>query len=117
MIKAGEGARGWFGPRSIEVPCTIEIEQSFDSFHAHAIPEGVVLRPGDRVIVHNAPAHVDFGTVTTYQTRATVLRAGPLTRFWTEFSAIAELTELYHCGFEPKDHVTFQDHQHQEHAA
>ncbi len=105
MIEAGVARRGWFGPRSIEVPCTVEIEQSFDSFHAHAIPEGVVLRPGDRVIVHNAPENIVYGEVRSYQTRATVLRAGPLTRFWTEFSAIAELAELYHCGFEPKDQV------------
>lgn len=92
---------GFFSPRSIEVPCTIEVELSFDSFHAHAIPEGVVLRPGDRVIVHNAPDHVEYGEARTYQTRATVLRAGPFTRMWTEFSAILELSELYHCGFEP----------------
>lgn len=94
---------GLFGPRSIEVPCTVEVEQSFDSFHAHAIPEGVVLRPGDRVIVHNAPGHVEYGEVRSYQTRATVLRAGLFTRMWTEFSSILELAELYHCGFEPKD--------------
>ena len=108
MIQSREVRRGWFGPRSIEVPCTVEIEQSFDSLHAHAIPEGIVLRPGDRVIVHNAPDHVAYGDVRSYQTRATVLRAGPLSRLWTELSAIAELTELYHCGFEPKGHLEAQ---------
>ncbi len=109
MMEDREVRGGWFAPRSFEVPCTVEIEQSFDSFHAHAIPEGVILRPGDRVIVHNAPGHVEYGEVRTYQTRATVLRAGPLTRLWTELSAIAELTELYHCGFEPKGHLEVQE--------
>ena len=96
---------GFFRPRSIEVPCTVEIEQSFDSFHVHAIPEGVVLRPGDRVVVHNPPEHVAYGEVRSYETRATVYRAGPLLRMWTEFSSILELAELYHCGFEPKSSV------------
>jgi hypothetical protein len=91
------------GPRRFEVPCTVEIERSFDSFHAYAVPEGVVLRPGDRVLVHGAPGHVDFGERVTFQTRATVMRAGPVERVWTQVVAILELTELYHCGFEPKE--------------
>ena len=46
---------------TIEVPCTVEIEQTAESFHAHAIPRDVAIRPGDRVLVHGAPAHVAFG--------------------------------------------------------
>lgn len=91
-----------FAPSRVEVPCTVEIEHSFDSLHAHAIPEGITLRPGDQVLVHGVPPGVPFGQTATFQTRATVLRAGPLTRWWTQFSAILEVTELYHCGFEPK---------------
>ncbi len=91
------------GPRSFEVPCTVEIERSFDSFHAYAVPQGVALRPGDRVLVHGAPSHVDFGESMTFETLATVTRAGPVERFWTQLVAILELTELYHCGFEPKE--------------
>ncbi|WPB87612.1 hypothetical protein [Sediminicoccus rosea] len=93
------------GPRTITVPCTVEIEQSFDSFHAHAVPEGIMLRPGDRVVVNGAPDHIAYGECTSYETTATVYRAGPITRLWTEISAIVELTELYHCGFEPKEYV------------
>lgn len=91
------------GGRTIEVDCTVDIEQTFDSLHAHAIPEGIMLRPGDRVVVHGAPEAVAYGEVVSYQARATVYRAGWLERAWTEASAILELTELYHCGFEPKE--------------
>ena len=91
------------GPRRFDVPCTVEIERTADSFHAYAVPEGVELRPGDRVVVHGAPGHVAFGERMLFETRATVLRAGPLRRAWTQFVAIAELAELYHVGFEPKE--------------
>lgn len=91
------------GPRRFDVPCTVEIERTAESLHAYAVPEGVDLRPGDRVLVHGAPSHIGFGEKMTFQTRATVMRAGPLRRAWTQFVAILELTELYHCGFEPKE--------------
>lgn len=90
-------------PRRITVPCTVEIERSFDSLHAHAIPEGVTLRPGDRVVVNGLPEGIAHTETTSFQTTATVFRAGPLTQWWTEMTALFELTELYHCGFEPKD--------------
>lgn len=94
---------GLLPTRRLEVPCTVEIERSAESFHAYAVPEGVVLRPGDRVIVHGTPGHVAFGESMRFRTRATVLRAGPLARAWTQLVAILELTELYHVGFEPKE--------------
>lgn len=100
--------RGWLtdllgGPRRLEVPCIVEIERTADSLHAHAVPEGIVLRPGDRVVVHGTPDHVNFGERVVFETRATVLRAGPLERAWMQLVAILELTELYHVGFEPKE--------------
>ncbi len=104
MTTNGNGWPRWLGgPTTFEVPCTVEIERSFDSFHAYAVPEGVDLRPGDRVVVHGTPDHVAFGEKMSFETRATVYRAGALTRFWTQWVAIFELTELYHCGFEPKE--------------
>lgn len=92
------------GPRTITVPCTVEIEQSFDSFHVHAVPEGIMLRPGDQVVVNGASPTIAHGSSTSYETTATIFRAGPLTRLWTELSAFTQLTELYHCGFEPKEY-------------
>ena len=56
-----------------------------------------------RVVVHGAPERLAFGERATYRSYATVTRAGPLERFRTRYSAIFELTELYHVGFEPKE--------------
>ena len=49
------------------------------------------------------PAGIGYNEAVSFQCRATVIRAGWLERVWTEYSAILELTELYHCGFEPKE--------------
>lgn len=103
---SADGLISWLpfgGPRRIEIICSVDIEQTFDSLHAHAIPEGIELRPGDRVIVHDAPTIVPFGESLVLTCRATVIRASGVERLWTEFRALFELTELYHCGFEPKE--------------
>ena len=89
--------------RRFDVLCTVEIERSFDSFHAYAVPEDVLLRPGDQVIVHGAPSRVAFGEKYSFETSATIIRAGFFMRHWTQFRSILELTELYHVGFEPKE--------------
>ena len=89
--------------RRFDVPCTVEIERSFDSFHAYAVPEDVVLRPGDQVIVHGAPSQVAFGEKYSFETSATIIRAGFFLRHWMQLRSILELTELYHVGFEPKE--------------
>jgi hypothetical protein len=91
------------GGRTIDVPVTVEIERTAESFHAHAIPEGVDIRPGDSVLVHGAPDHVAFGTRITIPCRATVTRAGWLGRMWAQFQGMLELTELYEVGFAPKE--------------
>ena len=90
-------------PHVIEVPCTVEIEQTAESFHAHAIPQGVAIRPGDCVLVHGAPSHVAFGARLCIPCRATVTRAGWVRRLWTQATAMLELTELYEVGFAPKE--------------
>jgi hypothetical protein len=94
---------GLFPQRTEEVPCTVEIEKTAESFHAYAVPEGVTLRPGDQVIVHGAPADIPFGETIRFETRATVIRANWWTRIWTEMSALFEIADLYHVGFEPKE--------------
>ena len=99
MNERNERRRG----KRFDVTCTVEIERSFDSFHAYAVPEDVMLRPGDQVIVHGAPAQVAFGEKYSFETSATVIRAGFFRRHWTQFCSILELTELYHVGFEPKE--------------
>ena len=90
-------------PRRIEVPCSIDIEQTAESLHAHAIAEGIDIRPGDTVMVLGAPPRVGFGQRVAYEGRASVTRAGPLARAWTQMTALLQLTELYEVGFEARD--------------
>jgi hypothetical protein len=87
------------GSRTVEVPCTVDIEHSFDSLHAYVELEGIEVGPGDEVLVHDAPTRVDFGERVVVQRRATVVRAGWLERAWTRLTARLELTELYEVGF------------------
>ena len=92
-----------FGGTTVEIRCDIDIEQTPESFHAHAIPDGIDIRPGDVVTVHDVPTNVGFGQRLTCVRRATVRRAGVLDRVWTELTALLELTNLYEVGFEPKE--------------
>ena len=84
---------------SMTVPCTVDIEHSFDSLHAYVDLEGVEVGPGDEVLVHDAPTAVAFGERVVVRRRATVMRAGLIERLWTCLIARLELTELYEVGF------------------
>lgn len=88
-----------FGDRTFEVPCTVDVEHSFDSLHAYVELEGIEVGPGDEVLVHDAPTKVPFGERIVVQRRATVVRAGWPKRLWTRLTARLELTELYEVGF------------------
>jgi len=87
--------------REIELLCSIDIEQTAESFHAHAIPEGVEIGPGDVVTVFGAPVDVAFGQKYVGERRATLRRANALVRLWTRVSSIFEIGELYEVGFSP----------------
>jgi hypothetical protein len=87
-------------PRSFEVPCTVEIEQTSETLHAHVVLDGdIEIRPGDEVRVHDAPSHVAFGERLVVRRTATVVRAGPLERLRARFEGYLELTELYEVSF------------------
>jgi uncharacterized Zn finger protein len=84
------------------VPCTIEIEHTGASLHAHVeLDSAVALRAGDRVRVHGEPVRVNFGQKLVLRREATVERAGWLERQWTRFLANFELSELYEVSFTP----------------
>ncbi len=88
--------------RRQDTPCTIEIEHTERSLHAHVELDGdFALQPGDRVRVHGAPIRVRFGDKMTLHRDATVERAGWLERQWTRFAARFELSELYEVSFTP----------------
>ncbi len=87
----------------LEIPCTLEIEQTHDSFHAHLVLDGdIAIQPGDRVLVHGEPIHMVFGEKLCERRHATVTRAGLLRRAWTRFAARFSLQELYEVSFTPR---------------
>lgn len=91
---------GWPGSRTITVPCTVEIEQTPESLHAHVtLDAGFEIGPGDAVQVHDAPSAVPYGERLSVRRTATVTRAGALERVWTKLIAHLELTELYEVSF------------------
>ena len=92
-----------FGGRRIEVPCVIEFERTGESLHAWAEPLGVEVGPGDSVLLHAAPTHLDFGEKRVWHGRATVIRAGVLGRLRAHLAGFMELTELYEVGFQPAE--------------
>ena len=92
---------GWFGARrTVEVPCTVEIEQTPESLHAHVTLDAAFeIEPGDEVQVHDAPTSVPYGERLVVRRTATVTRAGKLERLWTKLAGPLELTELYEVSF------------------
>jgi len=90
------------GARQFETPCTISVEQSSDHFHAHVDLAGdLKLNPGDKVRVHGDPISIPFGHSAVFERRATVTRAGPLTRAATRLAAYFDFKELYEVSFNP----------------
>ncbi len=89
-----------FGRCTFDAPCTIEIEHSADSLHAHVELEGgILIRPGDEVHVHDAPTNIPFGTRVVLERTATISRAGFVERLWTKLVGHFEVTELYEVSF------------------
>ena len=89
-----------FGTRNVEVACTLEIENTFDALHAHVrLDGGVVVNPGDEVLVHGEPVQVPFGESRTIRRRATIRRAGAIERLWTRITGDFEFMELCEFSF------------------
>ncbi|AWN39393.1 hypothetical protein U8607_01175 [Methylobacterium durans] len=88
------------GRRTVEVPCTIEIEQTPETLHAHvSLHAPFDIEPGDEVQVHDAPTSVPYGERLVVERTATVTRAGRVERLWTKLAGHLELTELYEVSF------------------
>lgn len=84
----------------IEVPCTLEVENTFEALGAHLkLADGIVVHPGDEVEVHGAPIAVPYGETQTFERRATVTRAGPIERLWTRMTGDLEFMELCEFSF------------------
>lgn len=90
----------WMTRERIDVPCTIDIENSFESLHAYVELDGnLPIHPGDEVLVHGDPVRVPYGEKLTLRRIATVTRATAIERAWTRLIARLELTELYEVSF------------------
>jgi hypothetical protein len=90
----------WFtGGRVIEVPCTVDLEQTTESLHAYVEIEGIEIHPGDQVIVHDAPTQVEFGAHVISRRRATIVRASLIGGMLARLQGYFELTELYEVSF------------------
>jgi hypothetical protein len=83
-----------------DVTCTIDIEHTSDSLHAHVdLPDEIILGPGDEVIVQGPPIHVPFGEKALIERTATIVRATAFDRFWIRIVSWTEIFELYDLSF------------------
>lgn len=87
------------GRRSFETGCTIDIEHSERSLHAHVDFDRADIRPGDRVRVQGEPIRVVFGERLRLRRTAVVEQAGWLERQWTRIAGRLEFAELYDVSF------------------
>ena len=83
-----------------EVGCTIDIENTFDSCHAHVELDGdLPIHPGDAVRVLGDPVVVRYGEKVTLRRTATVKRAGGLKRVLTRLGGNLECIDLFEVSF------------------
>ena len=88
------------GRRTFDVPCTVEIEQTSETLHAHVVLDGdIQIQAGDEVLVHDAPTNVKFGERLVVRRIATVVRGTYLDRLRARIEGYLELTELYEVSF------------------
>ncbi|MEM6665352.1 MAG: hypothetical protein AAF638_02995 [Pseudomonadota bacterium] len=89
-----------FGRERFDVPCTVEVENTFESLHAHVrLDGGVVVNPGDEILVHGSPVEVPYGACMEFRRDATVTRASWLERLWTRATGDLEFMELCEFSF------------------
>ncbi len=80
--------------------CTVEIEHSETSLHAHVALDGnPAIGPGDSIRVHGDPVRVVFGERVRLRRAATLTRAGLVRRAWTRLAGHFEMNELYEVSF------------------
>jgi|SRR4051794_11665069 hypothetical protein len=87
-------------PRHFDIGCSIEIERTGESLHAHVtLDRDVGIRPGDEVLIQGEPIVVEFGEQMNLRRTATVVRASAWKRIAMHLAGYLELTELYDVSF------------------
>lgn len=87
------------GRTVVDVPCTIEIEHTWESLHAHVELEGITVEPGDEVHVQGAEIVVPYGERRTLRRMATVKKASAPERLWVRMTGDFEFMELLEFSF------------------
>ena len=87
------------GRQKIDVPCTIEIEHTWESLHAHVELEGLSVEPGDEVHVQGGEFVVPYGERRVLHRMATVTRASAPERLWVKMTGDFEFMELLEFSF------------------
>jgi hypothetical protein len=87
------------GRERLNVPCTIEIENTWESLHAHVELEGVDVEPGDEVHVQGGEIVVPYGERLTLRRMATVTKAAAPERLWIRMTGDFEFMELLEFSF------------------
>lgn len=87
------------GRQKIDVPCTIEIEHTWESLHAHVELEGLSVEPGDEVHVQGGEIVVPYGERRVLHRMATVTRASAPERLWVKMTGDFEFMELLEFSF------------------
>lgn len=86
--------------RKETVACTVEINNTFDALGAHVrFDNGVVVHPGDEVLVHGAPVSIPYGESQSFRRTATINRANVLERAWTRATGDLDMMELCEFSF------------------
>jgi hypothetical protein len=86
--------------RKETVDCTVEINNTFEALGAHLrFDNGVVVHPGDEVLVHGAPVSIPYGASQNFRRKATITRAGFLERAWIRATGDLDMMELCEFSF------------------
>ncbi len=86
--------------KRFDVPCVVKVTNTFESLEAHVELEGgILIEPGDEVIVHGEPVRVPYGEHREFARQATVIQAGWVERAWTRMTGDLEFMELCEFSF------------------
>ena len=83
-----------------DVGCTIEIQNTFESLHAHVdLDDAAELKPGDRVRVHGDIVVVEYGVSMSIRRIATVVKVNSFQSFFARIKGDLEIFEMFEVSF------------------